>query len=133
VICDTCLKELKREEALEVGDKSYCAGCFCKVAEPFRGNLTPEQRRQLKAMVEQEMEGVLPLGVLRDVIADGLHRILSKKVDPEDELNHLVNRIEQICGLSMCREVLNVIGAIKTSMDQQEDELRDKIRKLGKL
>lgn len=133
MLCETCLKEVTREEALEVGNKSYCAGCFYKVAEPFRGSLTPEQRRQLKELVSQEMEGVLPLGLLKDVISDGFNRILSKKADPEEELNHVVNRIEQIAGLSIFREVLSVIEAMKTTLDQQGEEIRDKVRKLGKL
>jgi hypothetical protein len=124
---------IEREDALEVGSKSYCASCFCKVAEPFRGNLTPDQRRQLKALVSQEMEGVLPRGILHDVVADGFNRILSKKADPEEEISHIVNRIEQICGLAMSREVIQVIEAIKTTLDQQGDELRDKVRKLGSL
>lgn len=133
VICETCLKEIKREEALEIGSKGYCAACFYKVAEPFRGSLTPEQRRQLKAIVAQEMEGILPRGVLMDVVADGFNRILSQKADPEEELAHIVNRVEQVCGLAMSREVLSVIEALKTTLDQQEEELRDKVRKLGSL
>lgn len=133
MICETCRKEIKREEALEVGNKSYCAGCFYKVAEPFKGNLTPEQRRQLKELVGQEMEGVLPRGLLHDVVADGFNRILTKKADPEEEVNHIVNRVEQICGLAMSREVIQVIEALKTTLDQQGDELRDKVRKLGSL
>ena len=133
MICDTCLKPIEREEALEIGSKSYCSGCFYKVAEPFRGNLTPEQRRILKEVIGQEMEGILPRGLLKDVVADGFNRIVSEKADPEEEINHIVNRVEQICGLSMSREVLSVIEALKTTLDQQEEELRDKIRKLAKL
>lgn len=131
--CESCQAEITREEALEVGDKSYCQRCFFKVAQPFRGELTPEQRRQLKNLVSEEMDGVLPRGVLRDVVADGFNRILSKKVDPEEELNHIANRVEQICGLAMSREVLSVIEALKTTLEQQEEEIRDKVRKLGKL
>jgi hypothetical protein len=133
VICETCQKVIEREDALEVGSKSYCAGCFYRVAQPFRENLTPEQRRQLKELVGQEMEGVLPRGALKDVVSDGFNRILSKKADPEEEVNHIVNRIEQICGLAISREVIQVIQALKTTLDQQEDELRDKVRKLAKL
>jgi CRISPR/Cas system CSM-associated protein Csm2 small subunit len=67
------------------------------------------------------------------VVADGFNRIVSEKADPEEEINHIVNRVEQICGLAMSREVIQVIEALKTTLDQQEDELRDKVRKLGKL
>jgi len=133
MLCETCRKEMAREDALEVGGKSYCADCFYRVAQPFRENLTPEQRRYLREVVSQEMEGVLPRGALKDVVEDGFNRILSGKVDPEDEINHIVNRVEQIAGLSMCREILLVVQALKTTLEQQEEELRDKVRKLGKL
>ena len=133
MLCETCRKEIARDQALEVGDKSYCGECFFKVAGAFRQNLTPEQRRHLKDIVRDEMSGVLPKAVLRGVIEDSFDRIVTEKADPEEELNHLVNRIEQIVGLAISREVLAIIQAIGSTLGQQEDELRDKIRKLGKL
>jgi len=133
MLCETCRIELTREQAFDVGEKNYCSTCFFKVAEAFRREMTPEERRLLKEMVKDEMEGVLPRGPLKEIIADGFKRVASRKVDLEEELGHIVNQIERICGMVMFREVLSVIEAIKTTLDVQEDEIRNKLRKLQKL
>ena len=128
--CETCGRGIERDQAFEVGSKHYCSDCFFKVADSFRENVTPEQRKLLRELIHEEMEGVLPRGVLKGIVADGFGRIAKKESAPEDEMNHIVNQIERVCGLSMFREILSVIGAIKTALDEQEDQLRDKLRKL---
>lgn len=131
--CESCSKAITREDSLEVGEKHYCQDCFYKVAQPFRANLTPEQRAQLREMVGEEVEGVLPRAAIRQIIQDAITRILSKKADPEEEINHAVNRIEQIAGIAMFREMLNVLQSIRGGLDGPEEELREKLRKLTKL
>lgn len=131
--CESCNKPITRDDSLEVGEKRYCQDCFYRVAQPFRANLTPEQRAQLRNMVAEEMEGVLPRAAMRQVVEDAINRILTKKADPQEEVNHLVNRIEQIAGIAMFREMLNVVQSIRGSLDGPEEELREKLRKLTKL
>lgn len=133
MLCETCRIEIGRDQSFEVGDRHYCSNCFFKVADAFRENVTPEQRKRLRELIKEEMEGILPRAALKGIVADGFDRIAKKESAPDDELGHIVNQVERVCGLAMFREILSVIGAIKTALDEQEDQLRDKLRKLQKI
>lgn len=133
MICEVCSDEIPTGAEFQVGDKPHCSKCFFKVTEAFRGNLTPEQRRYLKEVIAQEMDGVLPKGLIKNVVADGFQRVVDRKASPEEEIGHIANRVEQICGLAMFREMAGIIEALETALGQQKEELYDKIRKLGKL
>lgn len=131
--CETCKIELTRETALELGDKPYCSTCFFRVAEAFRQEMTPEQRKMLRELVRDELEGVLPRGPIRDVIVDGIKAIMAHPSNFDEEVSHIVNQVERIAGLCMFREILKIIEALSGTLGEQEDEVRSKMRKLGKL
>lgn len=133
MLCETCRREISREQAFEIGEKHYCADCFFKVADAFRENVTPEQRKYLRELIKEEMEGILPRAALKEIMADGFKKIASRQSDFEDELGHVANQIERVCGMVMFREILSVVGAIKTTLEEQEEQLRGRLRKLQKI
>jgi hypothetical protein len=133
VLCESCRIEVTREQAFDAGDKHYCQQCFFKLAEPFRANLTPEQKRYLRELIKEEMEGVLPRAVLHEVIAESVEKIVARKVDAEEEINHIVNRVEQVAGLAMFKQTLTILEELIAALEGQVDELRNRIRKLVKL
>lgn len=133
MFCETCRKEIKRDQSFEAGEKSYCSECFFRVASAFRENITPEQKKRLRELVREEIEGLLPRAAIREIIEEGFNRIASRKGSAADELGHVVNQIERICGMVMFREILSVVSAIKTTLEAQEDELRSRLRNLHKI
>lgn len=126
--CKKCSKEITESESIE----GHCADCFVSMAQGIRA-LSSEERTRLKKMVAQEMAGLLPRDALRDLLEEGCDRILMGKVDTDEELNRMINSIERMSGLAMLREIMNVISALRTTLEEQEEELRSKIKRLGSL
>jgi len=129
--CSKCGTAITIENSFEVSSKRLCLQCFLALAQSAKP-LTGDERKRLKKAVQEELAGLLPREALREAIEDGYASIL-KGEDFDENVSRLVNQIERIAGLGMCNEILLVIMALKKTLEEQEDEIRSKIRRLGEL
>jgi hypothetical protein len=133
--CSNCGVGITDATCFEIGARRLCAGCFTDMAIQQR-KLTSEERERLKRAVKEEMAGVLPRDALRAIFEETVGAVL-KGEDYDEVENRAVNRVEQIAGLAMLREMLSGLGQLKRALvdaiEAQEGEIRDKIRKLTAL
>ena len=127
--CAKCGHDLAEEQALPGG---YCRTCFFEIARE-RKSLTPEERKRLMRAVKEEMAGVLPREALRGILEECCQAMLMGKEDADEVLNRTLSRLDQLAGLSMCEEILGVLGALQTVLREQEALIRDKVKKLADL
>lgn len=129
--CATCGKDVTERDSFEHGKGRLCAGCFMDAAQAIR-TLTPDQRDRLKKMVKEEMAGVLPRAIVRQHVEDCLAAVL-KGHDEDEAINRAVNEIERTAGLAMLQHMLDSIGSVRKAFEGEEDEIRQKIRKVSQL
>ncbi len=130
----TCLKcgcTVSRDTSFDSGDGQICTTCLVTMAQSQR-KLTGDERKRLKKAVKDELAGVLPREALRELIEDGYGRLIKGR-DFDDEVSRLANEIDRLAGIAMMNEMLHVIRLLKSTLDDQEDEIRGKARKLSKL
>lgn len=130
--CRKCSRSLAEDEALDGPDGRYCAACFCELARSPK-KLSPDERARLKKAVKEEMAGVLPREALREILDECIKSVLIAKEDYDEVENRTLNKIEQAAGLTMCEEILGVIGALQATLREQEATIREKIKKLSGL
>lgn len=133
--CPTCGVAVTQQTGFATSanpdDKLLCSACFIALAMQQR-QLTSDERARLKAAVKDEMAGVLPRGPLQEHLEDGYGALL-KGDDFDEVIRRTLNKIDQAAGLAMCQEVLGVIGALQATLREQEETIRDKIKKLSAL
>ena len=59
-----------------------------------------------------------------------------KKLTPrqfDQEVEHMATEIQKLAGLAVARNVMNVLGALGKLVEEQEEEVRGTIRRLGTL
>jgi len=130
--CAKCGAAISHETSFETGSKKLCMNCFLELAQSFKP-LSSEDSKRLKKAVKEEMAGVLPRDAIKEYIEDGLQAILVKREDYDEVTNRVMNQIDRAAGLTMCQEVLSVIMALKKTLEEQETEIRSKIKRLGDL
>ena len=126
-----CGCTVSRDTSFDSGDGQICTTCLVTMAQATK-QLTGDERKRLKKAVKEELAGVLPRQALRELIEDGYGRLLKGR-DFDDEVSRLANEIDRLAGMAMMNEMLNVIRSLKSTLDEQEDEVRGKARKLSKL
>lgn len=129
--CSVCGNPILEGRGFDFDGRLFCASCFCKKAEEHR-QLEGKDKKRLSRAVKEEMAGILPREALKELLEDGCHDLI-QEADTDPILNRMVNEIERMCGLAMCREILNVIQGLQGEMGEQEEEIRKKIRKLAEL
>ncbi len=124
--CSTCGNPI--EHGNSIG--GVCVPCVFEQSTKRRA-LDPKDRDRLKREVEAETAGFMPTSVLVDTILlwARTHGIQVT----EDQARHLSNEFQRYAGLSVCREVLGVIKAASKGFEEQEEEVRRKIKKLAAL
>lgn len=111
-----------------------CMECVVRTGSALRRSkpLTKEQLKILRDAIEHETGGLFPPATLRTIIEAGLDRVAGG--DPrETVVEELACEIQRMGGLGMCREMLKVADALADVARDQEDEIRDKVRRLSKL
>lgn len=129
--CSSCREPVLEGQGFELEGRLLCPKCFCDRAQERR-TLTKDDRNRLRRAVKEEMSGILPRQALRDLLEDGCHELI-QDADSEPVLNRMVNDIERMCGLALCRELLDVIRGIRSGVEEHEEEIRKKIRKLAEI
>lgn len=126
--CSKCSKTIDAESSFN----GICTDCFFELARSSKTRLTGDERKRLKKAVEEEMAGLLPHDALNEEVEAGYLRLL-KGGDFDENVGRLVNSVERMAGLAMFREILSVIQALKTTIEEQESEIRARIKKLENL
>lgn len=131
--CRGCGTPLDREKGFESGPgELLCVGCFVKRAEG-RKPLSGEDRKRLKEAVKEEMDGLLPRDALCEAVEEGYGRLVEGEGEFDEEVGRMVNEVERLAGLSMCREMLGIVRGLQDVLVEQEDEIRQKMRRLAEL
>lgn len=111
-----------------------CMECVVRTGSALRRAkpLTKDQLKILRDAIEHETGGLFPPATLRAIIEAALDRAADG--DPrETVVEELACEIQRMGGLGMCREMLKVSDALSEVAQGQEDEIRDRVRRLSKL
>lgn len=106
--------------------------CFIKVAQSRRA-LAAGDRDRLKRAVKEELAGLLPEDAVVDAFMDSLQAVLVRNEDADEVAHRHKNVIQRIAGLALCEKQLEVVDALKKTLDEQADEIRETIKKIGSL
>ena len=129
----SCGREVSEATSLEVGKDRYCSECFIAKAQAIRtGSLTPAQREAIKREIREEMAGLLPRDTLKALVEEGYGRLV-QGADFDEEVNRLVNDVERISSLAMLKEMLHMMEETGRQFERMQDDVRDRMRKVGQL
>jgi hypothetical protein len=112
-----------------------CSPCFIAKAQK-RKRISPQDIERVKKAyldVKAETYGLLPRGVLLEIIETGYDRLVKGEGKFDEEVEYLVNEIERLAGLSICKEMLKVLDAMDGVFGEQREEIRRKLKKLASL
>lgn len=138
VPCDGCQAEVTRENSFEVSDgKLLCVDCFTELGQKMMSSgqalVTGKNKEVLRRKIKEEMAGIIPRELLRDLFETGIRKILIGKEEPEDVYGWLVNQTEAMCGPALQRYRIKMLGALRTAMDdsleKEEQEARADLKK----
>lgn len=122
-VCSSC-------RAQPASIEGYCTDCLFKIAERRR-DLSPQDAKRLRSAVEAETAGLIPLGLLEETL-EGIHdRLLEGNFD--QALREGAIEILRLAGLGMCREMLKFTEALSGFAQEQEEEIRRKVKALSQL
>lgn len=126
-----CGKPITREDSFETPEGPRCAACFMKMAAARKAP-TGEDLKRLKALVKEELAGLLPRDAIKGLIEEGYSRLV-QGVDFDEEVGRLMNEIERMAGLALCRQMLEALGALSKTIEDEIEEVRAKMRRLAAL
>lgn len=135
--CSQCGRDVAIQESFDLGTgKRLCPDCFIARAQSRR-SVSGEDLRRLRKAVKEELAGLLPRDALRDMVSEGYRRILTRQGELDDVAGWLVNEIERMAGLALCRRQLEILQALRDAIDhgleEQEADVRDQIKRLADL
>jgi len=130
--CSKCGSPVTRDKGFEIGGSWFCAGCFVAKAQEAR-HFSKDDVARLKRAHLEETAGPIPRTFLLQILESGYDRI-SRGEEPFDQiLQDMTNEIERAAGLFISREILQVIEACQHVFLEQEEEIRQRMRKLSGL
>lgn len=132
VPCAKCGEPVLNQQGFEIGGVWYCSICFVEKAQNRKG-LSKDQLNQLRKEVNNELFGLLPRDALRNLIEDAFSKSLEKDIDSDAVIMALVNDIERMAGLALCRELLGIVKSMEHEMGLQRTEVENKIRRISQL
>jgi hypothetical protein len=137
VNCAECGLAGERKDFFEVGDKAFCRDCFAELGQRMLSRsqavATGQMKETLKKKIKEELAGIIPRDLLRQLFETGLRKILLGKEDPEDVYGWMVNQTEALCGPPLQRYRLKMLQtfrqAMEEALDREEEDARDALRK----
>jgi len=133
--CARCAEPVERDTSFDTDKGPMCVRCFTDYAAEHQ----PEKKldiKELKArkeMIEAETTGLLPRQILLGLIEDGYDRLMNGEGKFDQEVERLATDIQKMAGLAVARNVMNVLAALGKLVEEQEEEVRGTIRRLGTL
>lgn len=136
--CSGCGNTLDDHNAgVELWGSWFCSGCFIGNATKLHKELTPEDVALLRT-IGKELAGFLPADLLEMILIGFYRRSSGKKDVPEAiELSRCVGELQRLTAFACFRQVLNLLktwqGTFTEFVEQQEAEIREKVKKLTDL
>lgn len=109
-----------------------CGPCTFKIGEGMSRKFTKDELRLLKIMVNEETAGLMSMEILKAHLEE-MHERLVKGDNFEGVIEETALRIQILAGTGMCREVLKITEALQKLGLEQEEEIREKMRRLTSL
>lgn len=130
--CSACSETV--EEGLELWGSWFCSKCFISQSGQLHRELRPEDIELLRR-IGRELSGFLPPDLLEMVML-GYTKRVAGSIDPL-ELSRVLAEIQRLTAFACFRYVLNLLKTWQSTFDEfvesQEQEIRDKIKKLTDL
>jgi hypothetical protein len=134
--CAACQKAFDKSEGLELWNTWYCSLCFISNSAKLHKEFTAADIEQLRRL-GKDLAGLLP-GELLEMTIVGFHKRCTGQERPDEtELARLIGEIQRLAAFSVFRQVLNLLRTWQNMFteftEQQEGEIRDKIKRLTDL
>jgi hypothetical protein len=135
--CAGCGNQVPGDKGVELWNSWFCSPCFISHSARMHKELTPDQIVALR-MMGQELAGFLPANVV-EMVAIGFYRRATGRADwpPADELERFVGEIQRLVVFSTSRKIMNLLttwkGTFDEFVDQQENEVRDEVKRVADL
>lgn len=140
--CDNCPAEVDRQTGFELGKgKLLCSDCFAEMGQKMfatsREMVAGDRKKILRRWAKEYSVEFVPRETLRGICEEGMRKILTRQLDPEDAYGWMVNQLSFATGMASERRVLQVLrglqGALESGVAELEKETRDNMRKLADL
>jgi hypothetical protein len=130
--CSKCGNPIVDKRGFEMEGVWYCSECFVEKAQS-RKTISKKDLERVRKAAKEEFGGLLPRQALRDLVQEAFENSLKREMDTEAVLSTLVNDIERMAGLSLCRELLVVIKSMENELGNQHNEIEQKIRRISQI
>ncbi len=141
--CENCHSPTDRNKGFEVGDsKLLCPDCFADLGQKMFASSREvvggaDRKKQLRKWAREHSVELIPRETLRGICEEGVRKILTQQLEPEEAYGWMVNQLSYATGMAAERRVLQVIrgiqGALEGGIAEMEKETQENMRKLGEL
>jgi hypothetical protein len=125
VNCKKCGKPVDQSETIE----GFCGDCILAMGSGLK-KLSREDLRKLKAAVNEETAGLMSMEALKGLLEEMYDSLNTPGVTFDVVIEHTAVRIQRLAGLGMGREMLKFTEALGALAASQEEEIRQKMRRL---
>lgn len=126
--CKKCSRPVPEEETIE----GYCSECILSMGSGLK-KLSQEDLRKLKAAVNQETAGLISMETIKQLLEEMYDTMQGGQIAFDVAIEQTAVRILRAAGLGMAREMLKFSQALGTLALEQEEEIRQKMRRLIEL
>lgn len=126
--CKKCAKPVDEHETIE----GYCGECILAMGSGLK-KLSKEDLRRLKDAVNNETAGLMSTEALKQLLEEMYDLLSQGGVAFDEVIEQTAIRIQRLAGLGMGREMLKFTEALGALALEQENEIREKMRRLTAL
>lgn len=126
--CKKCQRPVPKEETIE----GYCSECILTMGSGLK-KLSKDDLKNLKAAVNQETAGLVSMEALKQLLEEMYDTMHEGNIAFDAAIEQTAVRILRLAGLGMAREMLKFSQALGTLALEQEEEIRQKMRRLVEL
>jgi hypothetical protein len=128
VNCKKCGKAVEQSETIE----GFCGTCILSMGAGLK-KLSKQDLRNLKEAVLEETAGLMSMETLKSVLEEMYDAMSTGAIAFDDAIEQTALRIQRLAGLGMGREMLKFTEALGALAVSQEEEIRQKMRRLTDL
>lgn len=126
--CKKCAKLVAPNETIE----GYCGDCILTMGAGLK-KMTKEDLRRLKAAVNEETAGLISMEALKSLLEEMYDSLSTGGLVFDEVIEQTAIRIQRLAGLGMGREMLKFTEALASLAVTQEEEIRQRMRRLSDL
>lgn len=128
--CSECKEDTTPQASIAAGDGSVvCIDCVVDMGTKLRTQqVSGEQLKRAKKLAREELGDLVPREAVRDIVEEGVRKILLKTMDPDVAYGWITNQVVVMFVLAYLRDKLKMLAAFRAANDEGIAELEKEVR-----